>query len=117
MLDELKFGEFITVMRKREKIKLRSFSQMLSLSPAYVSTMENGKRPAPSLEIQQKIAKLLNLSAEESAIMYDLAAKTKRRSTLPADIIMYIEEDHTLLSFLRKAKSLGYTGADLLKLI
>lgn len=117
MLDELRFGEFITVMRKREKIKLRAFSQMLSLSPAYISTMENGKRPAPSLETQQKIAKLLNLNEAECAVMYDLAAKTKRRCTLPADIVMYIEEDHILLSFLRKAKCLGYTGADLLKLI
>lgn len=117
MLDELKFGEFITVMRKREKIKLRSFSQMLSLSPAYISSMESGRRPAPSLENQKKIAQVLNLSTSECEIMYDLAAKTKKRNTLPTDVVIYIEEDYVLLSFLRKAKSLGYTGADLLKLI
>ena len=105
MLGETNFGEFITVMRKREKIKLRTFSEMLSLSPAYVSQVENGKRPAPSLETQRRMAALLNLNEEEEIVK------------IPADIAIYIENDGALLRFLRTAKRLGFTGEGLLDLL
>lgn len=117
MLGETNFGEFITVMRKREKIKLRTFSEMLSLSPAYVSQVENGKRPAPSLETQRRMAALLNLNEEEEIVFYDLAAQTKKKSKIPADIAIYIENDGALLRFLRTAKRLGFTGEGLLDLL
>ena len=117
MLSELKFGEFVTVMRKRQRMNLRTFSEMMSLSPAYISHMENGKRPAPAHETQKRIADVLNLTEAEREVMYDLAAKTKKRDILPTDISHYVCQDRTLLDFLRKAKKFGYTGADLLQLL
>ena len=117
MLDELSFGEFITVYRKKKRLTLRTFADMLSLSPAYISQIESGKRPAPSLAIQQKMIMHLELNDNEAAQMYSLAAKTKVRNPVPADIAAFIAKDEQVQAFLRWAIKCQYTGIDLLRLI
>lgn len=117
MLDEMRFGEFITAMRNREKLTLRTFSERISLSAAYVSQMESGKRPAPSQEMQRKMAEILHLNEEERDTLYDYAARTKKKNRIPADIAAYIESDGEILQFLREAKRRGFTGKSLLECI
>jgi transcriptional regulator with XRE-family HTH domain len=116
-LDELTFGEFITVKRKQLDISLRQLSQMLSLSATYLSHMERGMRPAPTYENQVKIADLLRLSEQEKECFFDLAARTRTRNTIPLDIAEYIMHDQAVRVFLRTAIQLKYSGEDLLNLI
>jgi len=117
MLNEWTFGEFITAKRKQAKISLREFAKMTSFSPAYISQIESGKRPAPALNSQNKIADILNLCEADRIVMFDLAAKTKTRNPIPADIAEYIKNDEQVQLFLRYAINNKYIGMDLLKLL
>lgn len=117
MLDEMKFGKFITVKRKQAKLTMRDLCQMTSLSPSFFCKMERGQCPAPSGETQIIIAQALNMTDDELVIMFDLAAKTKRDGTLPYDISTFINSDDNIKLFLRKAIKCGANGEDLLKLI
>lgn len=116
MLDELTFGEFITVKRKQIGLSLRDFSRITSLSPSYCSHMEHGKRPAPSGEMQRIIAATLELTEIEQEQMYDLAAKTKKEGTLPFDITEYLCDDVDMYVFLRLLKKAKLKGKNLLEL-
>ena len=90
MLDEMKFGEFITVKRQQANLSMRELCRMTSLSPSFFCKMESGKRPAPSGETQLIIARALNMTEAECIMLFDLAAETKRDGTLPYDISHYI---------------------------
>ena len=117
ILDEITFGEFITVKRKQLDISLRQLAQMLSLSATYLSHIERGIRPAPTYAYQVKLSEVLNLSNAERDIFFELAAKTMTRNNIPLDIAEYILQDQSVREFLRIAIKLKYSGEDLLKLI
>ena len=116
-MDEyISFGEFIAIKRKRAKYTARALAEALSLSPTYICNIEVGKRSAPSYKIQVKIAKALELNDEETAQLFDLAAKTKQRNPVPQDIAEYLRDDK-VRKFLRKAMNSGYKGKDLIRLL
>lgn len=117
MLDDMKFGEFITVKRQEANLSMRELCRITSLSPSFFCKMESGKRPAPSGETQIKIALALNMTEEECIRLFDLAAETKRDGTIPYDISNYINNDNDIKAFLRKANKCGLNGADLLEFI
>lgn len=117
MLDELTFGEYVSVKRRRVGLSKKEMASCLSLSATYYSNIENGVRPAPAKDIQKSIVLALGLSEQEAAHLYDLAAKTKKSANLPLDICEYIEGDENVKIFLRKAHYLGITGDELLKLL
>lgn len=117
MENRILFGEFIALNRHKVGLSLRDFSKSISLSSAYISNMERGKRAAPCKDVLIKMARVLSLTDEEAEHFYDLAAKTRPSIPVPADLMDYINDDDKLKVFLRKAKSLGKTGDDLLKLL
>lgn len=117
MLDEMKFGQFITVKRQEAELSMRELCRRTKLSPSFFCKMENGKSPAPSGETQLIIAQALNMTELETIKLFDLAAETKRDGTLPYDISNYINNDNDIKLFLRKAIKCGAKGADLLKLV
>lgn len=111
------FGEFVSAKRKLKGYTICEFCELVSLSPSFVSTMEHNKRPAPSRATQKLIAEVLELSKEDSHILYDLAAKTKIKDSVPLDISDIIMEDEDIKTFLRLAKKKGLNGKKLLTLI
>lgn len=117
MHKEMTFGEFVAIKRKQAKYTLKELAEVLDLSPTYLCNMEHGKRPAPSYEIQVMMACALFMSDEECFIMFDLAAKTKIRRTIPSDILDYIYNDNDVSAFLRAASKKNLKGKDLLALI
>ncbi len=117
MLEEMTFGEFIAVKRKQAKYTLRELGKVLDLSPAYLCNIEHGKRPAPSFDIQVMMACVLYLSDEDCFRMFDLAAKTKLRRTIPSDVLNYIYKDKDVCLFLRTAAKKNLNGKDLFLLI
>ncbi len=117
MLDEMTFGKFIAEKRAQAGYSMRAFARKLSLSPTYLSNIENEKRPAPAGNILVSIANLLKFDEKDRIDMFELAAKTKRDGTLPFDILDYINSDEDIKSFLRTSKKAQMTGKDLLALV
>ena len=117
MLDELTFGEYISVKRQRAGLSKKEMAKRIVLSATYYSNIENGIRPAPAKDIQKDMVKVLGLSETEAFHLYDLAVKTKKHRTLPVDICEYIASDENIKLFLRKAKERDLSGAELLELL
>lgn len=117
MLDDNRFGKFITDKRQQANLSMRMLCKLTSISPSFFSKMESGKRPAPSGETQMALTQALNMTEDESVLLFDLAAETKRDGTLPYDISLYINNDEDVKLFLRKAIKTKTKGSDLLKLI
>lgn len=98
------FGSFINEKRIENQITLRAFSQMLDISPEYLSKIENNLRPAPKDIILEKMADKLLLSIEDREILFDLAADSKANLSIATDLIEYIRENDIVHKTLRVAK-------------
>ncbi len=111
------FGDYIRERRLSKNIKLRDLAAALGISAAYLSAIEKGERQAPSYDVQIKLAECLQFTQEQTQMMFDLAASTKREGTLPLDVAKFLKSDEYLVLFLREALNLGLDGKKLLKLL
>lgn len=84
------FGAFIRQKRLAKMIKLHVFASQIGISNVYLSYIETGKRPAPSRAILQRIKTALELSDDETALMYSLASISHNKHVFPDDMINYI---------------------------
>ena len=50
------FGAFVSRKRQEQNISLRQFSDLIKISPEYLSKIENNERPAPSADILIRIS-------------------------------------------------------------
>ena len=83
------FGKFIEKKRKESGKTLRGLATELDIAPAYMSDIEKGHRYPPDKEKLDQIASILELSKEETDLMFDLAAREKENSVSP-DLPEYI---------------------------
>lgn len=97
----LTFGSFIKEKRIKKHYSLRDISEEIGISNVYQSSIETGKRPAPSYEILSKLSNALQLDAEETGMMFDLAAKSKNTRSVAYDIADYINENETVHKAIR----------------
>jgi len=98
------FGEFVQEKREEKRITLRKFAEEIKFSAPFWSDVEKDRRNPPEIEKLQLIARTLNLSDEENAMMLDLAGK-KRNSVAP-DLPDYIMERGYVAAALRTARDL-----------
>lgn len=105
-------GIFIKQKRIQKQISLRSFSREIRVSAEYLSKIENGLRPAPNVEVLERIATKLMLSPLEKETLYDLAAESKSYLSLAPDLLMYIKENTSIHRALRLAKRCGANEKD-----
>ncbi len=98
------FGAFLSEKRISKDISLRNFSKIIGISPEYLSKIENNLRPAPKVNILEKIADKLSLSIEDREILFDLAAESKEKLSLASDLVEYIRENKIVHETLRIAK-------------
>lgn len=98
------FDIFIKKKRLENKISLRVFSQMIDISPEYLSKLENGLRAAPKDEVLNRIANKLSLSSKEKEKLFDLAAESKANLSLASDLVEYIRNNEIVHKTLRIAK-------------
>lgn len=83
MKDEnMTFGQFIRSKRlqSRRELTLREMGEQLGISLTMYSEIEQGRKNPGEFFDYEKVARLLELTDEEKALMYDLAARKKRRS-------------------------------------
>ena len=90
----MRFGDFIKQKRLNDprELTLKDMSEKLGISLSFLSDIENNRRKPFDKDKIEKFAAELNLSAEDKARMYDLAARDRRE--VPSDIediMMYSE--------------------------
>ena len=98
------FGEFVQEKREEKQITLRKFADAIGFSAPFWSDVEKDRRNPPEIDKLQLIARTLNLSDEDNAMMLDLAGK-KRNSVAP-DLPDYIMERGYVAAALRTARDL-----------
>lgn len=97
----MKFGEFLKQKRLEKNIKAKSLAELLSISPAYLSSLENGSRQPPSYELLEKIASILELSTDERYQLFDLAGEYKKPKEIARDLTEYIYQNPQIIEILR----------------
>ncbi|WP_028308357.1 helix-turn-helix domain-containing protein [Desulfitibacter alkalitolerans] len=116
--ENIKFGDFIKAKRMEKEITLRALADVLKVSPAYLSDIENNRRyPMDNSKIEILIEEL-RISPEEQEILYDLAGKA--RNEVSPDLLEYTmdsEVSNYVRAALRKAKKNDATIDDWKKII
>lgn len=111
-----KFGEFVILLRKRNRITLREFCRLSNIDPSNWSKIERGVLlPPKSKEVLEGIAKILQLKkgSEDYYLLIDLAAV----SFIPKDLITDESIVNKLPIFFRTLRGQPPTREELNKLI
>lgn len=115
MIPNLSLGETIKFFRQKKKLTLRGFSDLVDISPIYLSEIENGKKNNPSEEVIYKIIKGLSLTSNEVIQILDLYAKETDK--ISPDISKYVKENKFVQEALRVSKNKPATEKDWLNFI
>lgn len=103
----------MTRKRKEREITLREFARRVDLSAEYVCNIEKCRKPAPTAEVLERIAKVLMLSKDDSERMYDLAVNTKNtENAVPEDLTGFLNNNKIVVTALRTAKDVDATDEE-----
>lgn len=94
------FGKFIKEKRLGKGLGLRELAEILKVSPAYVSDVENGRRNPFKYLVLRKLISILNLSDEESQEMYNCVGVDT--DSIPPDIEAFIATNRSCIKSLRE---------------
>lgn len=111
----MKFGGFVKDKRQSLNITLRAFAERLEIAPSYMSDIEKGKRNAPTQEVLEKMASVLELNNNDRNKLFDLAAESKNE--VAQDLTQYLSENKSVRVALRRAKELNLGEDEWLKII
>lgn len=100
----LNFGEFVQEKREEKQITLRKFAEIIGFSAPFWSDVEKDRRNPPEIDKLHLIARILNLTESENAMMLDLAGK--KRNAVAPDLPDYIMERDYVAAALRTARDL-----------
>lgn len=111
----LTFGELIRRRRMQDprQLTLREMAAELGMPVSVLCDVEQGRRKAFDGEVIEKFCEFLSLGAEDRALLYDLAANSKR--TIPADIdsfMMYTDMGASARFAMRCSRDGFLTQAD-----
>lgn len=99
----MKFGEYLRQKRLEKNMKAKTLAELLDISPAYLSSLENESRQPPSNELLEKMAAILGLSTDERYRLFDLAGKDKYPKEISKDLTEYIYQNPKIIEILRYA--------------
>ena len=97
----MKFGEHLRQKRLGKNMKAKTFAELLEISPAYLSSLENGSRQPPSYELLDMMAAILELNIDERYQLFDLAGENKHPQEIAKDLTEYIYQNPKILEMLR----------------
>lgn len=94
-------------MRTKKGLTLRDLSKRIKLGHAYLSDIENNRKPAPNDKALIKMATIFELNSLERELFFDSAVLSKSEKDLnnfylPADISLYIIENDAIKNTIRK---------------
>lgn len=99
------FGAFLQQKRKALGISQRVFAQLVGISYSYISSIETGKRPAPSYDILIKMENELRLKTKERELFEHLAAKSRAIPGMSPKIVDYVNRNDCVFQALSFAES------------
>lgn len=108
----MNFGEYIKSKRIKKNITQTKAAKMFGISLSYLSGIERGLRPAPTYDVVDKIADVLELSRKERYRLYDLAAESKQPPALADDLVEYIYQYPVIRDMLRYSMGCNMEGTD-----
>ena len=111
------FGEYVRKKRREKKLSIRLFAEQVGISPVYQSSIETGKRYAPSYEVLQRMAELFELDENEQALFYDLAGASASEKTVPMDIVTFINENERIRVIIRAERDGKISDEDITRLM
>ena len=85
------FGDFISKRRLELNMTLRGFASELGVSAPYLSDIEKGNREPNEKKLLDSLVRVLKLTPEEAAKLYDMAAAQKNE--LAKDVSEYVTEN------------------------
>lgn len=109
------FGEFLTSKREEKDFTLREMARKLGVSAPFLSDVEKNRTAPFTKERLDRVAEVLNLTADEKTTMYDLVGKQK--NTIAPDLPEYIMTRDYVAVALRTARDLDAGEAEWLKFI
>lgn len=101
MNESKNFGLFISVLRTSHSMSSQDLAKKVGISNAYLSQLEHGVRLNPDPDVIMRIAKVLDLTHEESAELFDMYSKAT--GLISPDIAEYIMRNKTVQKALRCA--------------
>lgn len=107
MNESKNFGLFISVLRTSHSMSSQDLAKKVGISNAYLSQLEHGVRLNPDPAVIVKIAKVLNLTLEESAELFDMYSMATGQ--ISPDIAEYIMRNKTVQKALRCAYAVNAT--------
>ncbi len=89
---EMKFGEKVRALRRRNQVSLRKFAAQVGMSPTYLSKIERGDFRPPAEEKVTAMARLLGQNEDEflalaNRVASDLTAIIQERPKVWADFL------------------------------
>ena len=84
-------------------MKAKTLAELLEISPAYLSSLENESRQPPSFELLDKTVAILELSTDERYQLFDLAGEDKNPQEISKDLTQYIYQNPQIIEILRYA--------------
>jgi len=110
----MRFGDFIRKKRLEDprEITMQHVADHLGISLSYMSAIENKHKPPFDGGRLEELAKYLNLSEDDTAMMYDLAGRDSRG--IPYDIedtLMYDDVGELIRYATRQSKA-GFIRED-----
>lgn len=102
--ETLSFGELLAKKREARNTTLRELARQLEVSAAFLSDVENNRKPPLTADRIEKAANILHLSSDEKTQLYNLAGK--QRNIVPPDLPDYIIERDYVSAALRTARDL-----------
>lgn len=106
-----KFGAWLKASRKENGWGVREFAEMIGVSAAYISDIENGNRHAP-LNHLEKIAKIFNLPEQELMYLADIAGCSHGNHN---DINEYLADNPNARKAVRAARNADLSDEEFLK--
>ena len=118
MAETLLFGDLLRQFRVRAGLPQEQVAERAGLSIGAVQSLEQGKRRAPYRNTVRALAEALNLAADETASLQDLAARARVRqhdapTFLPVTLTHFIDRGNVdeLVALLRDRRLITVTGS------
>ena len=96
-----KFGQLISDLRMKHSMRSQDLAEKAGISKAYLSQLEHGVRLNPDADVVLKIAKALDLTKQEAAMLFDMYAEATGQ--LSPDIAEYVKRNKLIQKALRYA--------------
>jgi len=106
----LRFGQYIRKKRLADsrELTMKDVGDHLGFTQQYMSMIENGNKRPFDGEVLEKLAAFLNLTGEETALMFDLASRENRDVPYDiADTLMH-EEVGDLIRYATRQTKAGF---------